>query len=342
MNRIASVNGTSGGNFVLSTQAPPSPGGSNPPFEYFANQEGAKAYPGDFDGDGMWDFALAGSKYGDVEVIFSHFGSYQNPPYWTMTVQSISPPPYFAVSTEPGVRSCAGDFDGDGKTDIAFFGVSWWHSIPIAFSNGNGTFRMTNTDVVSFPTWAASAFAQNPVVAKVVCGRFNNDDKWDIALVGGNITGDASQIAIAFSNGDGSFTPGNPSVPDFTGLAAAARYAVAGDFNGNGFSDIALVGASGWNTIPTAWFSSTAAPSWTNSPTGSTFFQNTAMVSTAQPVVGDFDSDGSQDIALTGGSNWNTIPVARPGLIGWTVTNNNVDTFPGQAAVSGTKILGAF
>jgi hypothetical protein len=53
------------------------------------------------------------------------------------------------------------------NTDIALTGVSGWASIPVAFSNGNGTFNVTNKGVASFPGWAATANA------KVLTGDFN-------------------------------------------------------------------------------------------------------------------------------------------------------------------------
>jgi hypothetical protein len=37
-----------------------------------------------------------------------------------------------------------GDFNGDGRTDIALTGVAGWVSVPVAFSNGDGTWRVTN------------------------------------------------------------------------------------------------------------------------------------------------------------------------------------------------------
>jgi hypothetical protein len=53
-----------------------------------------------------------------------------------------------------GARPVSGDFDGDGIDDIALVGGSGWGSIPVAFSNGNGTFRETNMSTALFPTYA--------------------------------------------------------------------------------------------------------------------------------------------------------------------------------------------
>ena len=44
----------------------------------------------------------------------------------------------------PGVQVLTGDFNGDGRTDIALTGVAGWASIPVALSNGDGTFQVVN------------------------------------------------------------------------------------------------------------------------------------------------------------------------------------------------------
>jgi hypothetical protein len=56
----------------------------------------------------------------------------------------------------PGVKVITGDFNRDGRTDIALTGVTGWSTIPMAFSNGDGTFAVTNRDAGAFPVWAAA------------------------------------------------------------------------------------------------------------------------------------------------------------------------------------------
>src|SRR5947209_2269958 len=82
------------------------------------------------------------------------------------------------------------------RSDIALVGGAGWGSIPVACSNGNGTFNVTNDAVPSFPVWAATPGVE------ALTGDFNGDGRTDIALVGG--AGWAS-IPVAFSLGSGAF-----------------------------------------------------------------------------------------------------------------------------------------
>ena len=139
------------------------------------------------------------------------------------------------------------------KASIALVGGAGWNTIAVAFSNGNGTFNVTNDAVTLFPTSVAT-----PGVT-VVTGDFNGDGMTDIALVGG---AGWKTIPVAFSNGDGTFNVTNDTVTTLfpTSAATPGVKVVTGDFNGDGKTDIALVGGAAWKTIPVA-FSNGMAPS---------------------------------------------------------------------------------
>jgi hypothetical protein len=78
-----------------------------------------------------------------------------------------------------------------------------------------------------------------------------------------------------------------------------------------GHASLALMGISG-NAIPTAF--STGDGHWTATDLGETsgdpYLQLDSRTAGTTAVPGDFDCDGRGDIAVTGGSGWNTIPVA--------------------------------
>jgi hypothetical protein len=49
-----------------------------------------------------------------------------------------------------------GDFNRDGKSDVAITGPAGWGSVPIAFSSGDGNWSVTNESVGSFASWAST------------------------------------------------------------------------------------------------------------------------------------------------------------------------------------------
>jgi hypothetical protein len=44
-------------------------------------------------------------------------------------------------------KPVSGDFNGDGRGDIALTGGTGWYTLPVGFSLGNGAFTVTNTIV---------------------------------------------------------------------------------------------------------------------------------------------------------------------------------------------------
>ncbi len=184
-----------------------------------------------------------------------------------------------------------GDFDGDGKSDIAWVGgedgagraVAY---ITIAFSNGDGTFRTVNATV-------PYNFQKAATGGQKVVGDFNGDGLADIAVTGSAAWN--TTIPIAFSNGNTAsfgFTWTNNAVPTFPGLATTAgAKAVAGDFNGDGLTDIALTGVSAWSTIPVALSTGGGNFSVTNSaldPSSPLSFPAAAATAGSTPLGGGY------------------------------------------------------
>jgi hypothetical protein len=232
-------------------------------------------------------------------------------------------------TSQTGVKVVAGDFNNDGLGDLAAVGNNTWTTVPVAFGDGNGGFTVTNLTVgQSFPTLASQA-------KSVVAADFDGDGATDIALLGGI---GWTTIPIAFSNWDGTFRVTNQGVPNLPGWSQQSGVkAVAGDFDGDGDGDIALLGGSGWGSIPMGFSNRDGTFVQTNTQVAN--FPGWAALGTAKAFAGDFDGDGDADIALTGPASWGSIPVAfsdRHG--GFTVTNNAVSDFPGWASIAGVKL----
>lgn len=154
-------------------------------------QQTADVAVADIDGDGIPDVVSATGQ------IFYGEGSYQFAP---VTLSSSNWGVYVI-----------GDFNGDGKLDIATGGNTYLNA-------GNRTFQQVPSGL--------------PLTdgAMAVVGDFNGDGKDDVAI---NLPG-ATEIAIYYSNGDGTFYEGTELDPgQYPGALAA------GDFNGGGKIDLA-------------------------------------------------------------------------------------------------------
>jgi hypothetical protein len=180
----------------------------------------------------------------------------------------------------------------------------------VAFSNGDGTFAVTNGTVLqawfngvltSFPAWAAQSNA------RIFVGRQRGNRKAYL-LATGPSTLKGAMLCMPGSQVRGQFLTyptGNMAEPFGTYSSLGAVKTLAADFSGDGVLDLALVGLSTLNTIPTAFGQST-----------SFFVANAALPrfqawsANALPVTGDFDGNGLQDIALVGAAGATTLPVA--------------------------------
>jgi len=291
---------------------------------------------GDFNGDGLTDFTLfGGPNWGKIPVAMS-LGDGR----FSITNTNAGWFPIWAST--PGIKVVTGDFNRDQRTDIALLGGPGWTAIPIAFSNGDGTFNVTNVQSPSFAGWAGWSGA------KPLVGDFNKDGADDIALVGG---AGWTTIPVALSYGNGNFAVTNYSaqagyngiVPgwNFAILASAPGVtAVTGDFNHDGFADIALAGGAGWASIPIAFSYGNGAFALYNQPI--TSFASWASTPGAKVLTGDFNGDGWTDLALTGVAGWLSVPVAlNVGYGSFNVVNSLAGTFATQASMPGVRAIAA-
>jgi hypothetical protein len=312
-------------------------------FANWAQYTGAQAVSGDFNGDGMSDIALVGGAgWTSIPVALSNGDGTFAPPVNVTTTDSTN----FETYAHQGGKAIAGDFNGDGFADIALTGPAGWSTIPIAFSNGDGTFSVTNggTDYSYFPsTWASTAGVQ------IMAGDFDRDGKSDIALTGPAGWG---SIPVAFSNGDGSWHITNNAVATFPGRASAVRpdgsapLFFRGDFNGDGYSDIAILGGNGWTDIPIAYGAGGGNFVYGASSGGSNTWLTSSIAQTpaARVVTGDFDGDGTGDLAFVGPTSWTTLPVGisnGDGTFG--ATNQPISAwFMQSAGAAGVKVVAGY
>ena len=182
-----------------------------------------------------------------------------------------------------------GDFNEDGKQDIAVANTGPGGKVSIRLGDGLGGFSGT-TNVAAGPT-----------PFDIATGDFNKDGHQDIAVA------NSGAVAIRLGDGLGGFSAGT----DATGLPFPWSIAI-GDFNGDGKQDFATGnsdatvsirlgnGLGGFTSMP-------------NVPVG--IYPNSI-------AIGDFNGDGKQDFA-TANTSANTVSIRLGnGAGGFTGTTN--------------------
>ena len=154
--------------------------------------------------------------------------------------------PIWNVSCATPIR---GDFNGDGKSDVAFHGCGW-SPMPTLMSSGDGTFICHQYGDPAFGA-SNSDSVWNMSCATAIPGDFNGDGKTDVAFRG---CGWAS-MPTYLSSGNGSFVYSQYGDPAFGASNSDSVWnmscatAIPGDFNGDGKTDVAFRGC-GWGSTP--------------------------------------------------------------------------------------------
>lgn len=195
----------------------------------------------------------------------------------------------------------AGDFDGDGKDDVAVFydsGTSDTGAVSSLY-----TFTSNGTDFTARKTWTTTGgFTWS--AGQVTSGDYNKDGKDDVAvLYNGGKSADGKFVSSLYTFlSDGTvFNNPRKSWTSSGSFNWSASKLTSGDYSGDGRADIGILynrGTTAEGVHQSALFTLTsdgtdfAAPreAWTS--TGSFSW------AASQPVSGDFNKDGKDDIGV--------------------------------------------
>jgi len=265
---------------------------------YDLNNVSSRVVAGDFNGDGKDDIA-AMYDYGNgktaIHVFLSTGSSFKYD--YSSTWWSVDSGYYANRVTG---RLVAGDFNGDGKDDIAaMYDYGNGKTAIHVFLSTGSSFNYSNQ---GYGWWSVdSGYDASKVTGRLVAGDFNGDGKDDIAAMYDYGNG-ASRIHMFTSTGNSfSYTDNKGWWKTDSGYDAnkVTGRLVAGDFNGDGIDDIAAMydygnGCSSIHVFTSTGnsFSYTDSNGWWKTDSG-----YDANKVTGRLVAGDFNGDGVDDIA---------------------------------------------
>ncbi|HZU43627.1 MAG TPA: FG-GAP-like repeat-containing protein [Terriglobales bacterium] len=203
-----------------------------------------------------------------------------------------------------GLAQVVGDFNGDGKSDIAVLGMGELNgtgsTVTLLLGNGDGTFQA--------PPLASAIVDSNAV--SIVVGDLNRDKRLDLVTANGV----SSTLTILLGAGDGTFAAAK-AFPVATNLSPLAL----ADFNRDGKIDAALVGTTGPYLLL---------------GNGDGTFQSATQVAIFQQALGmaagQFTQSGSPDLAVTSGAPNNGL---------YLIVNNGDGTFQAPVQISSNCCL---
>ncbi len=165
---------------------------------------------GDFNGDGRPDLAAASSSYGSnsIQILIADAQG----GFYSLPAPSLPESP---------ATLGAGDFTGDGYVDLLITAQQASYLLP---GNGDGTFQAPSA--IPLDGYSNSM---------LTIADFNGDGRLDFAVapLGGS---GGNRLEVFLGNGDGTFQS-----PILSPLDGNPNSSVAGDFNGDGRLDVALV-----------------------------------------------------------------------------------------------------
>ncbi|MGD0296824.1 MAG: FG-GAP-like repeat-containing protein [Bryobacteraceae bacterium] len=180
---------------------------------------------GDFNKDGVADLAFV-SEFQYLSVFLGSSSGVITPTF-TYDFTGADPQAY-------PTSVVAADFNGDRVVDLAVTvaGAGSSGSVMVFLGKGDGTFQAPVSSAAPGSIWS------------LVTGDFNKDGRVDLAAINTSASSQTDQVVVFLGQGDGTFA----SAKTYPAGAEASALAI-GDFNQDGFTDIAVANLTGINLL---------------------------------------------------------------------------------------------
>jgi uncharacterized repeat protein (TIGR01451 family) len=194
--------------------------------------------------------------------------------WWPANLAAVdfAPAKSYPVGTSPAAIA-VGDFNGDGKIDIAVANTGSG-DVSILLGNGDGTFQ------------PAVNYSAGNSPSTIAVGDFNGDGKLDLAVFQPAAKSVSGSVSILLGNGDGTF-----QAPKTLALSVSASFMAVADFNVDKKSDLAVCDAANIDILI---------------GNGDGTFQpakQTALLANCGALVAaDFNGDAKPDVAIVVGT----------------------------------------
>lgn len=250
---------------------------------YRFSQPVAKAVFGDFNGDGLIDFAI--QYKANVSSSFQVFSQIADGKYISVSTQSV--PGVFADLT-------VGRFSQTEVDEIAVLYSLHKSSSTTTFAS---TYKFDPTKMALVST---TSFGYVGVGSAITSGQLYNSGRDDLVVV--NSTADT--VTVLRNNGSSFNAFSITTRYEGTNVCFPTSVAI-GDFNGDGLNDLAVMNSSsGTNVAEVAYYLRSASTGLGAKPTGRVRVNSTITTVDNSSVVGDLqvvnlNSDGYDDLVFT-------------------------------------------